>query len=221
VGSNYSYSLIVDSKEVDFLLRELASYLSEIDARRLTDALPWKPAVEREVVWGSGKAVRTREGINKLGIWQQFSFFLPPDASLEKYLRPIYSWNLGEPNSQRRGEKLRTGLFKYKIRIDRVSIHLWVGSGSALLVASAHDSTMSDLFNQSSSIRRSWIELAERVSAKALFFDAEQEYDWLLLYPQVRIVVKPWDYNFYSEDLQILRVDEYCQEALHVARLNG
>jgi hypothetical protein len=210
MGYNYSFHLIVESKQVDLLLQQLALYLSENDARRLMDSLPWVPETIRDVIWGSGSTIMECQGIGGLHLGEYerenhycFSFLFPPDADLEEYERR-------EHIPLREGDKIHIGC---------IYTRLYVSDEYALLKATAAATDMSLLFSSSPSIRKVMIELAAGCSSIALFIDSEKQYDWLLLYPEVRTTANPNPDLFYSPDYKILRTDAYCLEALHLAHL--
>jgi hypothetical protein len=218
MGLTFSFSLIAESKQVDLVLRELASLLSERDALRLNEAIPWKPEIQHNVVWGSGKRIKQYEGIRKLkrnggkvlrNVYY-FSFVFPVDAELKAYEERCKDWM----DLSIRGDKIEIGG-----RSGCISTSLHVGTDYALLQSTAELSDMSELFRSSRSIRDSWIGFASRSKSLALFFDSEEDYDWFLLYPQTRKTKRPEIDCFCSEDFKILRADKYCWEALHLSML--
>jgi hypothetical protein len=217
MGVSFSFSLIAESKQVDLVLSEFASLLSEGDALRLKKVLPWKPEIKRKLVWGSGKRIKQYEGIGKLRNKGEvlknnyyFSFVFPVDAELKAFAERCKDYM-----------DLSIGSDKIEIsgRPGYIYTSLRVGIEYALLKSTATFSNISELFRSSPSIRDSWIGFASRSKSLALFFDSEEDYDWFLLYPQPRATKRPEIDCFCSEDFEILRVDAYCWEALHLSML--
>jgi hypothetical protein len=212
MGLDFSFSVIAKSAQVDLLLKELASRVCEKDARRLIGALPWKPAIRHSVLWESGARDEYCQGIAGLTLEAGehpnlycLSFLFPPDAILVQYTRN----NRGTPTV---GDRIAIGC---------VWTSLYVGTEFALLKGTAATTGMSVLFQSSSSVKSVWLELARRSLARALFFDTEDDHEWLLLHPQVRTVTRPYDACFWSPDFVTLRIDEYCWEMLHLAHLTS
>jgi hypothetical protein len=211
VGLRYAFNLVTRADAVDELLRELATHLQAEDRERLIAQVPWRAAIERDLVWGSGHPVSNRQGIRDIAADADLGerpndlclcFDFPPDSALERYAA-------GDPI-----RRPTTGVL-----VGCVWTKLHVGECYALLVATAASSDMSVLFERSASVRNVWSQLAERSGAFAVFLDTEQAYEWALLWPEPRSVCQVNADGYWSGDFENLRVDAYCEEMLRAARV--
>lgn len=240
---SYSFSFVIKSSHIDELLQQIANNLSNKDSLRLQAALPWKPAIERYAIWGSGDPVRNSQGIGGLQLegceepnHYCFSFLFEPDQQLEESeffpaqqkiikLRFFpnnlgYFPNLFEPdlNTKEYMDFENPELENGKCRVGCIWTTLFVGSEYSWLELTSWVRDISQLFSSSPSIRTVMREIAKNSSAEALFFD-EEETDWLLLYPEERKAPTPWEYYLFGPDWEHFITDAFCMEALVFANL--
>jgi hypothetical protein len=212
MGLNYSFVLITEPKKIDLALRELACFACERDAARINAAIPWKPEIQHDVVWGSGEAIRQYQGIggpkeeSERG-GNDYCFLFQPDPALEAYEKGLGLYFL---DRFREHDKIVVGCLW-------TSLH--VGQQYALFEFTAATSHISRLFLASKNVKDAFVALAARSESTALFLDSEDAYEWFLLYPQARLTAMPNKDCFCSDDFKILRVDAYCMEVLHLSRL--
>lgn len=209
MGLRYSFELVTRADAIDALLRALAAHLAEPDAARVLAALPWRPAIERELVWGSGRPCRDRQGICGLALrdvertndWCVGLAF-PPDPELERYATAY--------GARRRGSDVVVGC---------VWTSLHVGDEDALLQATAATSDMSRLFASSRSVHETWVAIAREANASLVLLDTEDLYERTCLWPHTRAVPYVGIDGFCSGDLTSVRTDDYCFELLRSARV--
>jgi hypothetical protein len=210
MGINYSFELIFESKQINLILGDLGFLLCKRDARRLAEAMPWEPEIQEELLWGSGELQKFYGGIGKLRLKEEkfpnnycFTFLFPIDTELKAYA--VRNFTLEREDN--------------KIPVSCIWTSLFVDSEYGLLHCEAATSDMSYLFSLSQSIKDTWISFASRSRSLALFFDTEENYERLLLYPEIRKTMKPYVDCFYSPDFRMIRADSYCSEALFLSKL--
>lgn len=209
MGLRYSFEAITSAGAVSPLLEALARQLEDSDATRVREQLPWRPAIERQLVWGSGLPERERQGIGGLRLADHerpndvcLSFRFAPDAELERYAHANHA--------ERRG---------VDVVVSCVSTRLFVGEDYALLTATAVTSEMSRSFAASKSVADAWTRLGREAGALAVFLDTELDEALSCVWPEPGPVPRVSIDGYCSGDFESLRVDPYCFEKLRLARL--
>lgn len=210
MGLSYSFEAITSADAVTPLLEALARQLEDRNAARVREQLPWRPAVERQLVWGSGRPERERQGIGGIRLADHerpndlcLSFrFAAADAELERYARENHA--------------LRSGA---DVVVGCVSTRLFVGEELALLTATAVTSDMSRLFAASTRVREAWAQLGRESGALAVFLDTELDDALSCVWPEPGQVPRVSIDGYWSGDFASLRVDPYLFERLRLARL--
>ena len=209
MGLRYSFEVITSADAVTPLLEALARQLEDRNAARVREQLPWRPAVERQLVWGSGRPERERQGIGGLRLAQHerpndvcLIFRFAADAELERYARENHALHSGRD-----------------VVVGDVATQLFVGEDFALLTAAAVTSDMSRLFVASTSVREAWARLGRESGALAVFLDAELDEALSCMWPEPGPVPRVSIDGYCSGDFESLRVDPYCFEKLRLARL--
>ena len=209
MGIRYQYFLVTNADAVDDLLIELAKHLTEEDRERVLAAMPWRPAEEKAIVWGSEPAVLERHGIGGLQSKDEyehsndycFSFVFPLDPEVEVHAR--------SNGYIIRGQHVEIGCIW-------TSLH--VGEEYAFLQCTAAASSISVALAHLAGVRSAWVELARGCQALALWLDTD-DHENQLVYPEMRKVPSVFERWFRSPDETCLRVDAYCEAALAPARV--
>lgn len=210
MGLNYSYNVVTSEAGVGALVDALAACVASDDAARLRAARPWRPRVERGLVWGGGPAERERVGFGGLapraherGNTVCFGFVFPLDPEVAAY-------EGAQRAVRREGDRVIVGCVDTTLR---------VGEEFALLTATACTSAMSRLFAGSAAVRGVFTALAESAHADAVFLDTEEEHEWERVWPAPARVGRVGIDSFCSGDFESVRVDAYVCEMLRVARM--
>lgn len=210
MGLNYAYNVVTSQASVDALVDALAACVASDDAARLRAARPWRPRVERSLVWGGGRPERERVGFGGLaprpherGNTACLGLLCPLDPEVAAY----------------EGAQRAVGREGDRVVVGCVDTTLRVGEEFALLTATACTSAMSRLFARSAAVRGVFAAMAEAAHADAAFLDTEEEYAWERVWPAPARVGRVSIDSFCSGDFESVRVDAYVCEMLRVARM--
>lgn len=197
MGLNYAYELIADRQSADRLVHAVCEHLTAEDRARLLaclgGGLPYvMECVERDEL----ERYLFDRGSKPICL----SFLFDRDDRLEEYDK--------ENSLPRTGDRIRVGCVWTEIKC---------GADFVLIRTTAATTAMSLLFEQSASVRRTFVEAGRSGEALMVLFDDEQG-DFVAVRPyEGRFAPARECESFMDEDLN-LKVDAYCAELVASAR---
>ncbi|MEM1054023.1 MAG: hypothetical protein AAGI52_00745 [Bacteroidota bacterium] len=200
MGLRYVYEIVTERQHGDRLVEAVAQHLRPDNRAMLLST--------RRL--GAEKAV---EEFNRLdgsllpgfgGDEMCLSFLLKPDDILREYEDSLRE-------RTRPSSRIPVGCVWAGVRVGQAYAHLW---------ARAATSGMSRAFQQSPSIRSTFVAIGKAAKASLVFFDQEEE-DAVLALPGGRPFTPEWITDawigIHETLLEELDVDTYCREALRAA----
>ncbi len=208
---SYAFTLVVPVAHLARAMTTLAAHMETMDSERLLAAHPWRPAITHRMEGATAPhghglrdlARRTYEGHNSYGFAYRFAI---GDEALRRYVEtsPITGQE-GDPAAH----------------VGCVYTRFSSGQRWLLIEASAATSSMSRLFDESASVRATWVAMAGAMGARALFLDREEAEHWWLL-PDGSPVPRPDDDEFAMvENTIVFDVDARASEALDLAGMGS
>jgi hypothetical protein len=191
MGLDYGYEWVGERGSADRLIRAVAEHLAPKDQRRVLAALASGAdgllrRVEREEF--------ERSLMQDAGEELCLSFLFGRDDRLAEYAREISAPSIGD-----------------RVQVGCVWTSTNCGSRFVLIRARAATSNMSRLFEQSPSIRATFVGAGRAADALLVMFDDEQE-EFLALWPRAgRFAARDWALVDQVDDLS---VDDYCAELI-------
>ena len=176
MGLNYSYLFLSRVETIDSLLSALASIASPDVSARLNAALPWTPHKVLNA-WSNPRAAQVELKIDVKGLAPLSDnclvLLFPPDGVIASF-DPEEKARWWQPWKRRhvpRPEPVDIGCIDLTLRAGAVWAGVWL---------TAVTSEMSRCFEDSSSIRRTFVEVAHSAGAACLLLDLEDDYRLIL-----------------------------------------